>query len=65
MLTAVANRGHPRALPRPGTHVPGDLEGRRSVSTTVADVDKALDELLRAGLVTFKHYGYHRWYVAK
>ena len=27
------------------------------------DVDKALDELLRAGLVTFKHYGYHRWYV--
>ena len=29
------------------------------------DVDKALDELLHAGLVTFKHYGYHRWYVAK
>jgi len=29
------------------------------------DVDKALDELLRAGLVTFKHYGFHRWYVAK
>lgn len=29
------------------------------------DVDKALDELLRAGLVTFKHYGLHRWYVAK
>ena len=31
------------ALPRPGTTVPGDLEGRRSVSTTVADVDKALE----------------------
>ena len=29
------------------------------------DVDKALDELLRAGLVTFKPYGLRRWYGTK
>ncbi len=29
------------------------------------EVEKALQELLSAGLVTFKHYARHRWYVAK
>lgn len=29
------------------------------------EVDKALDELLRACLVTFKHYGFRRWYMTK
>lgn len=29
------------------------------------EVEKALRELMRVGVVTFKHYGFHRWYVAK
>lgn len=29
------------------------------------EVEKALRELLKTGAVTFKHYGFHRWYVSK